>query len=377
MKHMTIALVFGALPALAFGQTSVSCDACTHDVPVYTGNGGFIAEVDGADMVAWTAACGGVTHHGELAPDEQGLVMVQFMDNGLVCNEDESRLQIGPVKDGGWYWLTDVTDSATGPLVNQDVLGNAKTDLTDPGPGVTIREGRGAVLLKEISTGRLGVLPNILPEPPMAGLRKCGYDKSGTTYTRRNSECALGDGGTMILATSTNAFTGQMAKIANGGAFTRPGGSGTAEIVIDLWMNGSGHYTTAAAASGDGDVGTVDSNPKRGHPEFGMTATRAADHLTGVRYATTIGGSGPAGSILTDDGTAQGGVSFTVENDTATFSIAADETYCSSTANHSLPVSVNLTMDPTQADQVTPAVKLDSQETPTSSPKMEFTVVCP
>ncbi len=371
MKHFTITLVLGALPALAFGQTSVSCEACTHDVPIYTGNGGLIAEVDGADMVTWTATCGGVTHHGELAPNREGVVMMQFMDSGLVCNEEESRLQIGPVKDGGWYWLTDVTNSAAGPLVSQDVLGNATTEMTNAGPGVTTREGRGAVLLKETASGRLGLLPNILPEPAMAALRKCGYDKSGTTYTRRKSSCTLGDGGTMILATSMNAITGQMVRIPNGAAFTRPAGSGTAKIMIDLWMNGSGHYTTAAAEPSEG--GSVESNPKRGHPEFGMTATRAADHLTGVSYATVVG----SGSTLTDDGgAAEDGVSFTVATDTATLSIKADETYCSGTVNHSLPVSVSLTMATDQANQVTPAVKLDDSAAPTS-PKFEFTVVCP
>ena len=53
MKHITIALVLCAIPAMAFAQ-DVTCDECTHVVSVYAGHGGFIATAaEDAEMVIW------------------------------------------------------------------------------------------------------------------------------------------------------------------------------------------------------------------------------------------------------------------------------------------------------------------------------------
>ncbi len=352
MKQILIALVLCATSAMAFGQT-VSCEACTHDVSVYMGDGGLIAEADGADTVTYVSTCGGVTQSGELEPGNDGVVMMQFMDSGLVCNAATSRLQLGPVKDGGWHWITDDTNSAVGSLVNQDVLGNTKAEITNPGPGVTMREGRGAVLVKETATGRLALLPNVLPEPPEDDPpMKCG---------RSQSRCTLGDGGAMILATSTDDITDTTVLIADKSTVTRPAGTGAITIIADLWMNGSGHLSN-----------DPNKPPGFGQPESVMSDFRSEERLTGVTYAVAVS---PAGSALTDgSSTAVGGVKFASASDAATITVEADTAYCARTANVSLPVTVTATMTADDAKQVTPFIQRSTTGVVAAT---GFTIACP
>ncbi len=351
MKRIMIALVLWAIPAMTFAQTVV-CKDCTHDVSIYMGDGGFIAEADGVDKVTWVADCPGVIHQGELEPDEDGVVMLQFADRGIVCDAEGGHLQLGPVKDGGWFWITGDRNSAVGSLVDQNRLDNPPTDILSAGPGVKMTLGRGAVLLEETSTGRLGILSAILLEPPTS-FRKCGYNDKGPgaspRYTRRFSECTTGDGNTLTLATVTDGFTGETVQIQNGGAVARPGGTDTLTLIVDLWMNGSGHFTTA-----------VDGSPTLGHPEFAATPTgRAANRLTNVSYSVEVG-SGMTKQVLSAGGAAAGGVSFALANHTAEIYIVKDDVYCSTTANYTLPVIVRPEMDTLAGyeAQVTPPIEL-------------------
>ncbi len=374
MKHITIALVLCAIPAMAFGQTSVSCDDCTHAVSVYMGEGGFIAMADGAEMVTWVATCGGVTRSGELAANADGMVSALFsMDNGLACmmEGDGNMFELGPIMDGGWFWITRGMNSAVGNLVDMDILENDMVELTSAGTAdVSMMTGRGAVLVEQASTGRVGILPNILPEPPVAALRLCGYDVSGTTYKRRASNCALGNGGTMTLATTTNSFTGATTVVANGATITRPAGVGEIVVVIDLWANGTGHFTTAA----DGDA-------RLGHPAFGMGDARAMARLTGVTYSAKMG-SGPSGGDFVA-GDALAGITMTAgaagagtpDVDTVTFTVKAAATHCSATNNYPVPVAVTAMLAEASATQTTPA--RTRHATTDAAGGTKFTVVCP
>ncbi len=84
MKHITIALVLCAIPAVAVGQT-VTCDDCTHVASVYMGEGGVIATAqEDVEMVTWVATCGGVTRSGELEPNDDGVVSALFAGD-LAC----------------------------------------------------------------------------------------------------------------------------------------------------------------------------------------------------------------------------------------------------------------------------------------------------
>ncbi len=347
VKQITIALVLCGIPAMAFGQ-AVSCDDCTHVVSVYMGEGGLIAMADDAEMVTWVATCGSITRFGELAANDDGVVSTLFTtDNGLACNAsgDGNKFQLGPIKDGGWFWMTRGTDSAIGSLVAMDILENDMVDVTSAGTAdVAMMDGRGAVLIEQASTGRVGILPNILPEKPAPALRLCGYDADGDSFKRRTSNCALGNGGTIIVATTTNPITGATSVVADGSSVVRPAGDGEIVITMDLWANGTGHFTTDPAGSA-----------RLGHPAVAMTDRRAANRLTGVTYLATMG-SGPSVAVLVP-GTEAAGITMALGTaDVVTFTIGADPMYCSATNNHSVPVAVRASMDTaTDADQTTPS----------------------
>ncbi len=365
MKHITIALVLCAIPAMAFGQ-SVSCDDCTHVVSVYMGEGGLIATADGAEMVTWVASCGGVTRSGELAANDDGMVSALFtMDNGLACDMagDGNKFELGPIMDGGWFWMTRDTNSAIGNLVAMDILENDAVEITSAGTAdVAMMDGRGAVLIEQASTGRVGILPNILAEKPAPALRLCGYDVSGATFTRRASNCALGNGGTMAIATTTNPITGATSVVADGSSVVRPAGvGGEVVITIDLWANGTGHFTTAA----DGEA-------RLGHPEFAMTSARTS-RLTGLIFAARRG-SGP-GSVAFGNGVEAAGITMdTTTPHVVTFTIVRDETHCSATANYPVPVALTITMDADTVNQITPSITRSAAGVVGGT---KFTVVCP
>ncbi|MXX76407.1 MAG: hypothetical protein F4210_03970 [Holophagales bacterium] len=374
MKHITIALVLCAIPAVALGQ-SVSCDDCTHVMSVYYGDGGLIAEADG-DMVTYVATCEGVTRTGELMPNDDGMVaMLLDHDNGLACHGDDdgNGFEIGPIMDGGWYWLTMESNSAVGGLVSMDVLENETVDIADAGEGVEMVMGKGAVLLTETATGRTGLLPNILPEMPTAAPAKCGFKGAATAASPASpvqSKCMLGDGGTILLMTSTNAITGATVRVMDKASVTRPGGTGSVTIVADLWGNGSGHYV-ATHADTDNGISAM-----RGQPSVAMGTGRAATRLTGVTYTLSLSTGGPgAGSEITS-GTAVGGVDFTEADSAATITVEADSAYCSKDNNHSATVNITATMSTaTDADQVVPSVARNATSGAVGS--TSFTVMCP
>ena len=187
------------------------CDECTHVASVYMGEGGFIATADGADMVTWVASCGGVTRSGELMPNDDGVVSGLWTGD-LACMADGGgSFEIGPVMDGGWFWVTDETNSAVGGLVAEEVVENNETTaITSAGDGVSMTMGEGAVYLKEAASGRVGILPNILPEPPPTPAAICGprADSDGDYTRQATSSCMLGDGGSKIRLQGPGRYGG-------------------------------------------------------------------------------------------------------------------------------------------------------------------------
>ena len=378
MKHITVALVLCAIPAVAFAQ-DVSCDDCTHVVSVYYGGGGLIATAgEDAEMVTYVATCGGVTRSGELMPNDDGVVAM-LLDGDLACHTaKDASFEIGPVMDGGWYWLTMEDNSAVGGLVSKDVLMNDAADITDAGEGVKMTMGKGAVLLSETATGRVGLLPNILPEPPAAPATKCGFKGAATTASPAvpvNTGCMLGDGKTTLLMTSTNAITGATVRIMDKGSVTRPGGSGQVTILADLWGNGTGHYVTTHDATTGNGISAM-----RGQTAVAMNATaRPLTRYTGVTYALSVSTGGPGSGSPVSSGTPVGGVDFTDATNLATITVANDTSYCSKTANHSATVTVTASMSsPADANQVIPAIaRVASGAAEGRVGSASFTVVCP
>ncbi|MXW01729.1 MAG: hypothetical protein F4X59_13560 [Holophagales bacterium] len=375
MKHITIALVLCAIPAMAFGQVEVDCPDCTHVVSVYHGHGGLIATAaDGAEMVTYLATCEGVSRSGELMPNADGVVSM-LLEGDYACygDDEDNSFEIDPVMDGGWYWITMETNSAVGGLVNMDVLENTATMITDAGDGVTTMMGKGAVLLTETASGRTGLLPNILPtmemdpvDPTVCGFARNAAGGAATVaagYSRVTSNCMLGDGGTITLATTTNGFTGATETIMNGGMVYRPAGTGTIAITVDLWGNHSGFFTTAP--TGEAWLG---------QPAFAGTGLRASARLTGVTIAGELAAAGPGtGSALTTTATDNAGISLEAGTDVATVTIHSDDAYCSDDANHS--AKVNLTATMADATLVTPNIKVAAAGA-THHGALSFTVVC-
>ena len=373
-RFLMIALLISAIPAVAVGQ-DVSCETCTHYVSVYQGEGGFIATAEGdAEMVTFVATCEGVTRSGELMPDDDGMVSM-LLTGDYACHgtNEKNQFRVGPIMDGGWYWITMEDNSAVGGLVNEDVLGNAATDPTSAGDGVMmVDQEKGAVLLTETATGRVGILPTILPvptvEPEMA--TPCGYTGTATAnYKRLDSNCAMGDGGTITLANYTNSITGATTRVMDGDTVTRPGGSGTLTVMIDLWGNGSGHFITNAAATGDEIV--------RGQPDV-SGSTRDARY-TGITYTGTLG-SGPGsadldtGTSVLDTSTTGIVLDTTTTTDLAMVLIEHNDSYCGATANHSATVSISAAMTDAAAILVTPSVERSGTGV---AGGISFNVVCP
>ena len=374
MKHITIALVLCAIPAVAFAQ-DVSCDDCTHVVSVYQGSGGLIATAgEDAEMVTYVASCGGVTRSGELMPNDDGVVAM-LLDGDLECHADDGSFEIGPVMDGGWYWLTMDDNSAVGGLVSKDVLENETADITDAGEGVTMTMGKGAVLLSETATGRVGLLPNILPEPPAAPATKCGFKGAATAASPAapvQTECMLGDGGTTLLMTSTNAITGATVRIMDKGSVTRPGGTGSVTLVADLWGNGSGHYVTTHDATTLNGISAM-----RGQTAVAMSAARAGTRYTGVSYGLSVSSGGPGAGAEITSGTPVAGVDYNTDTaNAATITVGADTAYCSKDNNHTATVTITATMSTaTDADQVVPSIARNATSGAVGS--ASFTVMCP
>lgn len=369
MKNLSVYVLMALVAVAAFGQT-VTCDDCTHVVPVYMGEGGFIATADDADEVTYVATCGGVTRAGELEANDDGVVSMLFM-----CDNDdleENQLQLGPVMDGGWFWITGEKSSAVGGIVAMDVLDNDKADITGAGDGVMMDEGQGAVYLHETSTGRTGVLSNILPEPPAEAAKKCGFSGGGTgtnPFAPVKMGCMLGDGKTMLLATITDGYTDTLRTVANKSMVMRPSGSGHVDVVVDLWGNGSGHYVTTHATAGNG-ISAV-----RGQPALAKTAGRAAARLDGITYTVTRGSGEPGSSFtldasedLTDTPTPDGATEpvaaddglarSAAANDVVTIRITADSDYCSKDNNYTANVTVNAVVATITGttDQVVPTI---------------------
>ncbi len=327
MKHILAALAFCAAPATAFAQ-SVSCQSCDHVASYFRGAGGFIGTVaDGVDEVAFVASCGGVTVtgpaqiHGETASQ-------LFSDrNGLACEQEGGSLEIAGLKDGGWYWIHDDLNSAVGNLVAKDILRNEKVDITPAGPSITMTEGDGAVFLKH-SGGRVGILPNILPEPPDPAATTCGPRVTPNTnppaYTSQMAKsCMLGDGGTKVRVTGPIGH-GRRGHLTSS-LVTRPATGDALELDVDLWVDESGSYNT-------GDLAGTPALANRGW------AGKGTDNWLGnVGWFAGLSGAGP--------GTDLAGAAITIADDDsngqATISISPSATYCPS-AGTQYTASVNV-----------------------------------
>ncbi|MYA08286.1 MAG: hypothetical protein F4060_15260 [Holophagales bacterium] len=371
MKHILVAVAFCALPATALAQ-GVVCQACDHVAPYYRGEGGFIATVaEGADEVVFVASCGNVTTTGEVGTGGGTVAQLFTFRNGLACDRDDGSLEIAGVEDGGWYWITDAANSAVGSLIGKDALDNEPTAIANAGPGVSMTMGKGAVFLKETATGRVGILPNILPEPRPPDAVLCGprYDAVTESFSdQQASSCMLGDGGTKIRLLGPGAH-GRRGMITSG-VVTRPA---TGDLVVnaDLWVDESGSYSTAdpitPALGWIGKGGTAGTNwlsttftVTVDNPPPGVDAAAA---LTGANVVVTDAGSGstPAGQ--------------------ATITISASpDNYCPARGSQTTAVlNILAAVDGTNANNLHPATSALSSSGALASftAATQLQIVCP
>ncbi len=354
MKHITIALVLCAIPAMAFAQTA-GCTDCDHTVSYYKGTGGLIATADDADMVNFVASCGGVTRTGELEPNDDGVVSM-LLTGDYACDADGGSFDIGPIMDGGWYWINDDDNSAVGNLVAKDTLDNAAATVTPAGDSVTMSEGSGAVFLKH-TNGRVGILSTILAEPPPTPPTPCGYRAAGDNFLRVNSGCMLGNGGTMVRIVTPNPY-GAASHTVGTGQITRPY-SGTTTFTVDLWGNGTGHYT--ADANGDARLGNA--------------ASPATNPPLAAEFSATIGAAeGPGGTTTPADA----GVEITSTDGVGTVVVSAAPSYCGTAAKPtSFTATINIASAVGAPGQVVPNVADTMAGGDTQGAGAMVTVVCP
>lgn len=362
---LMIALACLALPAATFGQVTVNCADCTHQLSVYMGEGGFVVEAEDADeKIAWVSTCEGVTVSGEMDADATGKFAHLLTNaNGLACNgtSEKNKFELANVKDGGWFWVNDDMNSAVGNIVAQDVLDNDTTTITSAGDGVTMTKGTGAVFLKETATGRVGILSNILPMPEMdpVPVNYCdttGAGKAGDAWKRETTNCMLKDGSTVVRAQGqADTYTGKKATIASGSMVTRPA-SGSVSITYDLWSAGGQYATTASEADhGKGNrLGHTGGNPLSA--SFSATAT--------------TGGPGSISDL------SNAGLAISEAESVGTLTITPKSEYCSKDNNHSVTVTVLATA--TSPDQLTPPIKdTNSRVDGTQAASHKVTVSCP
>ncbi len=335
MKHIRVALALCALPATAFAQ-NVSCHGCDHVAPYFKGNGGFIGTVaDGADEVTFVAFCGSVSTTGQAEVNGRTAAQLFTDRNGLACDRDGGTLEIAGLEDGGWFWINDVDNSAVGNLVSVDIIGNETTDLTNAGDSVSISAGRGAVFLKHTSSGRVGILPNILPEPAAAYPRSCGaYRVDRTTVRQYAAECELGDGSATVRMVGPAGF-GRRATISNGVVYRNVRGDVT--VQVDLWSEGGVITTDTTAAP----VGT-------GYLGLGGALSLSGVSLEPGGLGATIAGALGAGNdspTVTQDSDGNDIVNLTIEDATAS-------DYCTDSASRDATITITLTSD--QGDLLPP-----------------------
>ena len=354
MKHILVAVVLCALPATAVAQ-SVVCQACDHVAPYFRGEGGFIATVaEGVGEVVFVASCGNVTTTGEVEAGGGTVAQLFTWRNGLACDRDDGSLEIAGVEAGGWYWITDEMNSAVGSLIGKGILDNEPTEIAGAGAGVSMTMGRGAVYLKETATGRVGILPNILPEPPAGPATVCGpransswphaYDSQAT------GSCMLGGGRTKIRLIGPGAHGATMT-ITNGMVY-RPS-AGTVTVSADLWVDESGSFSTATDnADGTGPSAASIQKGWAGKTASAQGAGSGANWLTATFGASVEAAVGVPEEVPDDGSSAVAGVTVTNTGATAidanpvgqaVFTIGPDSAYCSRTNDHTAVVNIAAT----------------------------------
>ena len=307
-NYLMFALLLGAATTMAFGQVgvsdaakiSVACpdDEC-HVTQVFMGQGGFVGmAADGFDEVNFVVTCGSISASGKAMPNAAGVVSQLLSDdNGLSCHvEGGGSVEVHGVMDGAWYYITDEMNTAVANLLPKDAMDNDATPAANPGSAdIKVMPGDTASYVKQLSTGRVGIVSHILPEPPPAPATLCGGGKAPQVA----ASCMLGDGGTMIGMRGLTQAGQTGGVIDDVGASIRRNTSATAggdyTLTLSLWGNGSGHVSVASPA-----VPLLGHATAATNPSFDATWTvRLTNATPGTGQDLVDAGVGISGDVLT------------------------------------------------------------------------------
>ncbi len=322
-KLILVAALPAAAPALLLAQ-SVTVD-CPEErcqiAPYFAGSGGFVgtsAGFDGETDVRFFLICGTVAIAATAEPDDNGIVRQSLAeDSGLYCRPGtRGRIEVDNLKPGGWYWINDDENSAVAAFIPKDAMGNEQIEPTDPG-GVVLDGERGglATYVKHEPTGRVGIIPHVVPSRAIPGCEGAAGEASATN-------CHLGSPEGWRVS-------------ASGSSVTRPSGTqADRHVVVTLY--GENFITTRT-----------------------LSARAAVEHDSSVQGVTLR----QAGSEPTAVGEA-GVLKWLVV-------VAADENRCSISNNHpDRGEAQEITFSVEAMDGAIPALGADGIET-------TFTVTCP
>ncbi len=275
LKQIFAHLLVGAVPALALGQgVNIVCpaDSC-HFAPYFRGEGGFVGERSPTHVndrgeplpVRFVLNCGRVTVSGEVEPDADGIVRQLLSGReGLACWGNGGTFELRGLRDGGWYWITDKRNSAVSSLLRLGARDSPETIPFDPG-GVTITTSRNgaASFVKHEPTGRVGILPNILP---MAVTPGCSGEAA------EDEACVLGSPEEWSLALTTGAGDAPVGaeaieRGANGSVKVSLVGRNfvrTGTVATDISLSGGTRGETILSAPGEVTISGTPPDPAEG-----------------------------------------------------------------------------------------------------------------
>ena len=348
-NYLMLALLLGAVTTMAFGQVgvsdaakiSVACpdDEC-HVTQMFMGQGGFIGEVaSGFSDVSFVVSCGTLSTSGTVSPDKGTVAQLLTDDNGLSCHaEGGGTVEVHGVQDGAWYWITDDMNTAVATLLPKDALDNPQATVADPGSAdISVTAGPTASFVKQLSTGRVGIISHILPDPPAPTPEICGGRRSSRgVVSEVTTNCMMGDGGTHIVLTgpTTGGISGGQAPVVVGDSVHRNASTaagGDYDITAALWGNGTGHVSTA------------------GTPLHGWNIHSSATPLAAA-YAAGVGNAVPG----TANDLAEANVAITAAG---VITISPSANYCGPGKNEVAMITIQATPG---ANAVLPAIAVDS-----------------
>lgn len=268
MKQMIpFAFLAGAAPALLSGQTvSVNCPEERCQVaPYFAGEGGFVGEsagIGGESDVQFIVVCGNVTLTSTAEPDSNGIVRQALNNaNALNCRAGTSgRIEVDNLKPGGWYWINDDRSSAVSAFIPKSAIGNDRIDVTDPGGVVLSRSENGAATwVKHSPTGRVGIIPNIVPSRPVAGCSgAAGEDTAVDCHLGSPESWRLSVNPSSIIRPTGNEAAKEVTVTLHGENFIATGMvAARAEIEHHTSVSGVLFNQTSGVAPDEGEPGVL------------------------------------------------------------------------------------------------------------------------